>query len=118
LRVLIVDDDPTVLDATARIVEGWGASVSRAHNLAAAKVVLEAGLPHRLLVDYSLPDGIGSDLARSWQAATGSRAVVITGEALLEDARELLVVRKPLTALKLRTALESVARPLSEPAPG
>ena len=118
LRVLIVDDDPTVLDATARIVEGWGASVSRAHSLAAAKVVLEAGLPHRLLVDYSLPDGIGSDLARSWQAATGSRAVVITGEALLEDARELLVVRKPLTALKLRTALESVARPLGEPAPG
>lgn len=109
LDVLIVDDDPTVLDATARIVEGWGASVRRAGSLAKARAMLGSNLPDRLLVDHNLPDGVGSDLARSWQAATGRRAVVITGEALADDARDLLVVRKPLTALKLRTALESVA---------
>jgi len=109
LNVLIVDDDPTVLDATARIVEGWGASVRRAGSLAEARAMLGSGLPDRLLVDYSLPDGAGGDLARSWQSATGRRAVVITGEALTDDMRDLLVVRKPLTALKLRTALESVA---------
>lgn len=111
LSILVVDDDPGVLDATARIVESWGARVDRADSLAKARVALDQGLPDRLLVDYRLPDGFGSDLARSWQAATGRRAVVITGEAADETLADLLVVRKPLTPLKLRAALESVAAP-------
>lgn len=109
LNILVVDDDPGVLDATARIVEGWGARADRADSLAKARVALDHGLPDRLLVDYRLPDGFGSDLARSWQDATGRRAVVITGESPDETLADLLVVRKPLTPLKLRAALEAVA---------
>lgn len=107
LHLLIVDDDAAVLDSTARIVEGWGACVVRAASLAEARAALAQSLPDRLLVDQQLPDGLGSDLARSWQSATGRRAVVVTGESPDAIGGELLVVRKPLTALKLRTALEA-----------
>ena len=55
VRVLVVDNDPRVLNATASLLQQWGADVQTAQNLAQAKSAQRVDL---LFVDYHLDDGL------------------------------------------------------------
>lgn len=88
LRVLIVDDDPGTAEMTAGLVAGWGYTTRVAADGATA--VKAAGMfkPHVVLLDLSLPDQHGYDVARQLrQEAQGRRMlfVAVTGWGQIAD---------------------------------
>ncbi len=63
LRVLVVDDDPATLSATARVIERLGASVTSAANSRAAVEILKGEKPIDVLVtDIVMPEMSGFTL--------------------------------------------------------
>ena len=64
--VLLVEDDPLILDSTAELLAGHGCEVTRACSVAEAMALLEAGpVPPVVVTDIGLADGSsGLDLAR------------------------------------------------------
>ena len=67
LPILLVEDDPIVLDATAELLADGGCAVRRARDADEAMAVLSEGpLPAVLVTDISLRDDrSGLDLARA-----------------------------------------------------
>jgi DNA-binding NtrC family response regulator len=65
--VLLVEDDPLILESTADLLAGSGCDVLRACSFAEAMQLLEAGpVPPVVVTDISLADGSsGLDLART-----------------------------------------------------
>ena len=74
-RVLVVDDDPDILDALAEILEVEGYDVQRARNGREALQRLEQGLPDLVLLDLMMPVMDGWEFARS--LAPGARPPII-----------------------------------------
>ena len=64
LRVLIVEDKASNRDALADALARSGASVLTGVNAADARAKLDGDRFHAAIVDRSLPDGDGGDLAR------------------------------------------------------
>ncbi len=68
-RVLLVDDDQTVLAALARSAERiWNACVASATNVRSARESAQRTRPDLALVDMLLPDGSGIDLIAELRA--------------------------------------------------
>jgi signal transduction histidine kinase len=114
LRILAVDDEPTVLRALQRLLE-------RHHDVVAVgsgKEALElapAGAFDVLLCDLAMPDMSGVEVAERVAAAVpalAERTVFLTGGAFTPSARAVvdrghyLVVDKPFTLQSLTSALE------------
>jgi CheY-like chemotaxis protein len=113
-RVLVVDDDARVLDATGELLEGWGCEVRRAADSAAAERCVGSGwVPDLVLADYGLGEGpTGLDLLASLRDALGEElpAALLTAETaphLLARMREagFPVLRKPVKPARLRALL-------------
>ena len=64
-RVLVVDDDPDILDALSEILEVEGYDVQRARNGREALQRLEHWLPDLVLLDLMMPVMDGWEFARS-----------------------------------------------------
>lgn len=64
LNILIVEDDPDILFATARIVESQGYTVLQATTGGECKSLLKETMPDLILLDVELPDMNGADLCR------------------------------------------------------
>ena len=81
-RILIVEDDPVSRRTLARLLVELGYIVETADSVAAAATHL-ADPPHCLLLDMYLPDGWGSEVARTAKAVRpGVRIAYITGSVL------------------------------------
>lgn len=77
--VLIVDDDPAFLALAARICSALGIPVvERAPDAVTAIRIAEDTRPEGALVDISLPDGDGIDLAYELAALPWKPTVVLT----------------------------------------
>lgn len=80
-RLLLVDDDPNILESAKDILEDAGYAVKTASTLAAARALLAEGALDVLVVDFNLPDGKGLNLAleakSQWPAL---KRVLMTGE--------------------------------------
>ena len=115
--VLVVDDEPLVLEATAEMLERLGARTLRAGSCAEARRVLEAhgGELDAALLDWCMPDGCGGDLARHLRARFPELPIVFaTGhpEELRGDpeAEACPVLAKPVRAARLaRVLAEAIA---------
>ena len=105
-RVLIVDDEPEILDTTRWAFELAGFQVQTAASAEEALPRAESFRPEVLLIDYKLPSMNGLELLRkirSW--VPNAVAIMITGlthqsENLEEESRRLGAadyVTKPLT---------------------
>jgi diguanylate cyclase (GGDEF)-like protein len=70
-EILIVDDDPDVLDVLRRYVEQDGMTARIARTHAEALRSLESGMPDGLVVDVVLPDGSGYELVGRTRAMPG-----------------------------------------------
>ena len=88
-RVLVVDDDPDILDYFASFLEDQGYVVRTAANAAAALAELERGRPDVVLIDVMMPGKSGLDLLvrlrrdRRWGDIP---LVVVTGnDRILQD---------------------------------
>ncbi|MCX7544193.1 sigma-54-dependent transcriptional regulator [Marinicella gelatinilytica] len=61
-RILVVDDEPDILQLLDISLTRMGFSVYKAESLGAAKYQLSKYSFHLCLTDFKLPDGLGSDL--------------------------------------------------------
>ncbi len=86
-RVLLVDDDPDVLDAVAAMLEEQGFTVDRASTGAEAEAIARASDDLRLLIsDVSLPDIRGDVLAAELGTARRAlRVLLISGSESERD---------------------------------
>jgi signal transduction histidine kinase/CheY-like chemotaxis protein len=121
LRVLAIDDDPSILDGMRALLEPWGCTVRTARSGRAACQALASGdgaaVPDVILADYELAGGeTGADAIASVRAAVGSDvpALLITGDTAPTRATEaraagFLLLTKPLAPMRLRAGLAHLA---------
>jgi DNA-binding response OmpR family regulator len=87
-RVLLVDDDPDLLDLSSLVLSRAGFSVHEAGNASECLDSIHAERPDLILLDINLPDLNGLDLCRRIKAdpATANIPVVhLSGERLESD---------------------------------
>ncbi|QXC59846.1 response regulator [Aquihabitans sp. G128] len=76
LRVLLVDDDPSIGVVVAACLDFEGAEVRTAHSLAEARELLGPDLDH-VVLDRRLPDGDGLDLLPDLAASCPEVPIVV-----------------------------------------
>lgn len=64
LEILVVDDEKTNRDLIGFFLELEGYKVYSAGNVFEARVKLEEGKPNLVISDYSMPNGLGTDLLK------------------------------------------------------
>jgi PAS domain S-box-containing protein len=122
--VVLIDDDPLVLETLRMTLEEFGLSVIAAADCAdAVRRLGSAGRPPDLiLADYRLRDGqVGSEAIATIREAAGSQvpAIILTGELRnlgaeldqpLQDAERLgaALFRKPIRSTELLEAIRSM----------
>ena len=112
--VLVVDDEPGLLENVARMLQDAGYRVSRAaHGAQALEVIQRQGVPDLVLTDLLMPEMGGIELAEQvygrWPALpllfmSGYSAEVLDDLMHLGAAGELL--QKPFTAPELLAAVQ------------
>ncbi|MBB6468005.1 signal transduction histidine kinase/ActR/RegA family two-component response regulator [Aminobacter lissarensis] len=112
LRVLLVEDDYAVADATTQLLNSWGCLVLGARTAEEALKIVdqEVEMPGIVIADYRLPGKLdGAEAIQRIHVAlqTAIPAVIITGESDLAEIKELakmgyLILRKPVRPAKLR----------------
>lgn len=89
VKVLLVDDDPAVLESTALLLETMDMTVSGAANHADALKLIAGGfVPDCIVSDYRLPGGNGVEVIRDVRNTTSRLvpAIVVSGDT---SAREI-----------------------------
>jgi signal transduction histidine kinase/CheY-like chemotaxis protein len=124
-RVLVVDDEPLVLDATCRMLRALGFTVVPQPGPHEAEAWIDAGgRCDLLLTDYRMPACSGAELARRLRARDAGLPVIVAS-GFIDDARDALellgeevrLLPKPFTRGDLREALAGVAGALPLVAP-
>jgi CheY-like chemotaxis protein len=114
LRVLAIDNEPTILEGMRTLLTAWGCAVSTAADLDGARGVIGngGGLPEVIVADYHLDDGDGLDVIRSLRTALriDIPAVLVTADRTpaVRDAAAAIdvhVLNKPLKPAALRALL-------------
>ena len=127
-KIVVVDDDPDVVELLGQVLKSAGHIVRTAADAATALTLVAGGAikPELLLTDYNLPGGIdGLDLLRRLRAGLpgGLPAIVLTGdissEALARIATEdCIQLSKPVKPQDLIAAIErllTATQPSSSP---
>jgi len=116
-RILLVEDDPGVRDATRMLLRVEGYRVSAVASLAEAlHSAQQEGAPELLITDYHLGDGeLGTQVIGALRETlrTVVKAVLVTGDTStvvkqLPDDPQLRIVAKPIDAEQLLKVLEEV----------
>jgi PAS domain S-box-containing protein len=114
-RVLLVDDEESVLGFMRELLQSWGLDVVAVRQSPAARDLLAADGPalDLLLTDQTMPELSGVDLAHAAQSLRPDLPVLLySGHADLIDVEALKqtgirrVLRKPLEPAQLRSAIE------------
>jgi signal transduction histidine kinase/Na+/proline symporter len=116
LRILVVDNEPVVLDATRALLEGWGATVRTAATPEAALRVAAELAPQAWVLDFHLDDGATGDALHRALCARhpDGRGIVVSadhGEAVRQAvlAAGATPLTKPLKPLRLKSLLVALA---------
>jgi CheY-like chemotaxis protein len=117
LKILLVDDDPSVLDSIERVLNYLGHAVQTADSGAAALEVVAKGAVDLVITDYFMPDMKGDELARRLkQRQPGQRILMVTAYAdeFKADGRykglvEQLLI-KPFNIAQLKECVDQVMR--------
>jgi two-component system CheB/CheR fusion protein len=117
-KIVIVDDDPDVLELLAELISGDGHIVRTATDAAAALRLITDGAvrPDILLTDYNLPgDRNGLELVAEVRKYLSNNlpAIVLTGDISSETLAKIvnedcLKLSKPIKAHELRAAIEKI----------
>jgi len=119
-RLLLVDDEESVLGFMRELLLSWGLDVTAVHRASVARDLLAAeGTRLDLLItDQTMPELSGVDLAHAAQALRpGLPVLLYSGHADLIDVEALKqsgirrVLRKPLEPAELRAAIEECLGP-------
>lgn len=117
-NVLLVDDEPLLVQLVSRILRNAGCRVADAADAEAARASFEAEPFDAVLVDAGIPPDGAAPLLRALLAMRPETGVVATsGTDPDPELREIVegaggaFVRKPFDAGALLRALEEVTRP-------
>lgn len=118
--ILLVEDDPAILNVTLQMLEGQGYSVLKANSPGEALQLVgeQSGMIHLLMTDVVMPEMNGSDLAKKILASypqikqlfmSGYTADVIAHHGVLDEGVHF--IQKPFSlqnvAAKVREVLDS-----------
>jgi two-component system OmpR family response regulator len=123
-RILVVDDQPTIVDLLSTVLTGHGFAVDTAGTAAQAVQKAAERRPDLVLLDVSLPDGDGMEVRRRLEAEGSGTGVVFLSA---RDTRDDLVaelaygdeewITKPFDVDVLLARVHAVLRRLAD-APG
>jgi CheY-like chemotaxis protein len=112
LRVLVLDNEPAILEGMRTLLSGWGCEVLTAGDQEAALAHLKERTPEAILADYHLDDGNGLDAIGTLRAAAGRDlpAVLLTADRTLTlreaaAGQGVHVLNKPVKPAGLRALL-------------
>ncbi|WP_181705349.1 ATP-binding response regulator [Chthonobacter rhizosphaerae] len=115
-RVLVVEDDPVLLQATADLISNWGFEVRGALDGEAALNQLDEGFePTVLVTDFRLPgdfDGLMVSARLADRLGRPLPTIVVTGERIDRDVASrdgIIVLGKPVIPGRLLASLTSLA---------
>ena len=116
-RILLVDDDAEILEATSQVLREWGYAVDEARDGITALSLLRGARPDLMLVDLMMPGMDGWTLierVRQEQVAQGVPIVVFSADRdTREKARSLKAdayLRKPFELEELQAVMERLVR--------
>jgi two-component system, sensor histidine kinase len=117
-RILVIDDESDVRDATARLLTQWGCHVVAASDGDCAVRTYAASSPDAMIVDFRLGNGAdGLETIASLRARFGRAipAVLVSGasaaeELALIEASGIPLLHKPLPPARLRSVLAHLLR--------
>src|SRR5438105_3883823 len=125
-RILLVEDEPAILESLAYVLGRDGFAVVSAKNAAEASALALAPGADLVVLDLMLPDGSGFDLIRGWRSASQPRPMPIIvlssrdGEAdrvaALESGADDYVT-KPFSPREVVARVRAVLRRLQSSAP-
>ncbi len=111
-RLLVIDDEPDVRDATVESLRDLGFNVIAADSARLGLEILEAGVPMDLIVtDFSMPEMNGVEFIRRAQLARPELpCLLVTGYAAIGDSvsvasETITILRKPYRLKELSTAV-------------
>jgi len=110
-RILLVDDDPHVLEISLEVLGMSGFEVITATDGEQALARLQSGEPFAALVtDHSMPGLSGLDLVRQARAlAPDMPCLLVTGYGdTVEGGIEVTLLRKPFRVIELAAAVEAL----------
>jgi CheY-like chemotaxis protein len=112
-QVLLVDDDPHVVDLLTAILEGEDISVTSASTAAEGISKLESSTFQVIFLDLIMPGGSGVDLLKAVEIQELKTPVVlVTGAGdsdLIDEAMDhgpITLIRKPVRVKQVRQVLE------------
>ena len=116
LRVLVVEDDPDLLEMLAELLRSQGHQVTTAPDGTKALEYAARSMPDLVLADYNLPDGPnGRELAAAIRLAAGRRlpVIILTGDISVATLRAVAeagcaALSKPVGLPELRAAIARV----------
>lgn len=113
-KILLIDDDSSILNALSLLLENWGYEVECADSSDKAIAALEAMRFALIISDYRLPgDKNGIDLIKIAQEKQGIPSLLLTGEVdpdkLKEkEFRNYTILHKPIKPARLRLLLRQL----------
>jgi len=119
VRVLLVEDDPDLAEATADFLSAEGLAVRTALSGREALEIAPAFEPQLVLCDLNLPDMNGLELVRelrSRPSTSRSYIVILTAMSgttlkhLAPDQNVDAIIVKPITVETVRTLIERLGR--------
>ena len=86
--VLLVEDNPKILDINRRLLEKEGFMVLTAKNIAEAQERIKIAAPDVAVLDIMLPDGSGLDFLSELRKVCDAPALFLTAKAERADVLE------------------------------
>ena len=118
-RVLVVDDEPSLLEATGNLLKEWGCEVMTADSKDAALAYADASEPPQIIIsDYHLGGCTGLSVIKAIQHCLDKPvpALLMSGDTspeLIQRIREhsLFLLQKPVKPVHLRKVMRQLLQP-------
>jgi len=116
-KILIVDDDPVMLNIYSRVFSGHDYVVVFANSVAVASALLVLNHYDLLVTDQMLGDGLGTELVLLFsQKNPGAKSLLVSGSLSEADPQALAAVSACLgKPLDIDRFMETIAKVLDKP---
>jgi two-component system response regulator PilR (NtrC family) len=116
-KILVVDDDPVMLNIYSRVFSGRAYVVTFANSVATAATLIKANHYELLVTDLALGDGLGTELTLLFsQKNPGAKSLIVSGSLAEADPVALSVVSGYLSKpLNIDRFMETIAKVLDAP---